>query len=109
VVLLGHCTERATAPESLAAWARVLAAAGYTVSAPVIGCCGMAGIFGHEIANQAMSRALWDMTWAAHAGPAPSAADPASPAPLLVATGFSCRSQAERFAPAPLRHPIHLL
>jgi FAD/FMN-containing dehydrogenase/Fe-S oxidoreductase len=103
VSLLGHCTERATAPGSLAAWGRVLTAAGFTVTVPDLGCCGMAGIFGHEVANQAMSRALWDLTWA---GPV---ADAAIGGSLAVATGYSCRAQAKRFGPVAIRHPVHLL
>lgn len=103
VVLLGHCTERATAPASLDAWARVLRAAGHTVTVPDVGCCGMAGIFGHEAANQAMSRTLWDLTWA----PQLAAAGPHR---VVAATGYSCRSQAHRFAPgARLHHPVALL
>ncbi len=102
VVLLGHCTERATAPASLDAWARVLRAAGHTVTVPDVGCCGMAGIFGHEEANQAMSRTLWDLTWA----PQLEAAGPR----VVAATGYSCRSQAHRFAPGhPIHHPVALI
>ncbi|MDH4075541.1 MAG: FAD-binding protein, partial [Acidimicrobiia bacterium] len=102
VVLLGHCTERATAPASLEAWARVLRAAGHTVTVPDVGCCGMAGIFGHEAANQAMSRTLWDLTWAPQLD---------GPGHLVVAaTGYSCRSQAHRFAPGrALHHPVALI
>ncbi|MEL6981000.1 MAG: FAD-binding and (Fe-S)-binding domain-containing protein, partial [Actinomycetota bacterium] len=37
VTLLGHCTERATAPDVLAGWARVLQAAGYQVTSPEVG------------------------------------------------------------------------
>ena len=104
VTLLSHCTERATAPELPVAWVRVLAAAGYTVSAPPVGCCGMAGIFGHEAGNQGLSRALWDRTWAAHVDrPGRGSTDP------VVATGFSCRSQAERFGGRRLAHPVELL
>jgi len=102
VVLLGHCTERATAPASLDAWARVLRAAGHTVTVPDVGCCGMAGIFGHEAANQAMSRTLWDLTWAPQVDAAGSR--------VVAATGYSCRSQAHRFAPGQhLHHPVALI
>lgn len=98
--LLGHCTERATRPQSLARWEAVLSAAGYNVEAPTLGCCGMAGIFGHEEANQVMSKTLWDMSWKsgveASKGPA-------------VATGYSCRSQAFRLSGHALLHPIHML
>ncbi|MGB5759914.1 MAG: FAD-linked oxidase C-terminal domain-containing protein, partial [Acidimicrobiales bacterium] len=101
ITLLAHCTEQATAPESVAAWKRVLEAAGHTVTVPGVGCCGMAGIFGHEVENQSMSRALWDLTWATRID-----AEDAVP----VATGYSCRSQAARFADRPVGHPLeHLI
>ncbi|MGH1492382.1 MAG: FAD-binding and (Fe-S)-binding domain-containing protein [Acidimicrobiales bacterium] len=98
--LLNHCTEQATAPHVVAAWQRVLTAAGHTVNTPSVGCCGMAGIFGHEVGNQAMSRQLWDLTW-----DAPVADDQAIP----VATGYSCRSQAGRFGEQTVLHPIAML
>jgi Fe-S oxidoreductase len=101
VRLLSHCTERATAPDVVSAWTRVLTAVGHSVSVPELGCCGMAGIFGHEIENQTLSRALWDLTWADQV---------ADTTGVPVATGYSCRSQADRFADRlPVRHPIHLL
>ncbi len=107
VVLLGHCTERATRPVSLERWAGVLEAVGGTVETPAIGCCGMAGIFGHERANQRMSRDLWDATWA----PQLQRRDA-----TFVATGYSCRSQSARFTPGPdnssadaVVHPVSFL
>ncbi len=105
VSLLGHCTERATAPGVLEAWARVLAAAGYEVETPEVGCCGMAGIFGHEAANQELSRALFEATWAEPL----TSSDRGAEARIAVATGFSCRSQAERFGATRPRHPAELL
>lgn len=106
VVLLGHCTERATAPASLDAWARVLRAAGHTVTVPDVGCCGMAGIFGHEAANQTVSRTLWDLTWAPQLAATGTGGHPR----VVAATGYSCRSQAHRFAPdARLHHPVALI
>ncbi len=99
VTLLGHCTERAMAPRSLDAWQRVLEAAGYDVERPSLGCCGMAGIFGHETGNQDISRALWSMDWDALA----------RTAKRPVATGYSCRSQSARLANAAIPHPVHLL
>ena len=47
-----------------------------------------------------MSRALFDMTWAEHV---------VDPTATPVATGYSCRSQAARFGPATVDHPIMLL
>ena len=99
VSLLGHCTERATAPDWLVSWAEVLTAVGHTVETPALGCCGMAGIFGHEVENQELSKTLWNQTWA----PALETAKTA------VATGYSCRSQAKRFTGKAIEHPINLL
>ncbi len=100
VSLLGHCTERATRPQSLTKWEAVLTAAGYSVEAPMLGCCGMAGIFGHEEANQEMSKTLWNMGWA------DAVADGRD---QTVTTGYSCRSQAARLTGNSAPHPVHLL
>lgn len=101
LTLLGHCTERAMAPEWLAGWERILVAAGHTVAVPLVGCCGMAGIFGHERDNQEMSVRLFEMSWAEHVA--------IGDEPLPVATGYSCRSQAKRLGARPIVHPVHLL
>jgi len=101
VRLLGHCTERATEPAIAVGWQQVLVAAGFDVDAPNLGCCGMAGVFGHEADNQAMSNRLWEMSWASQVQTTPSIE--------VVATGYSCRSQAKRFGQTELRHPLHLL
>ncbi len=98
LVYLPHCTEAATSNGWPLMWEAILAAAGYRVTMGDVGCCGMAGIFGHEAANQELSRALWEASWA----------------PLVdgsiqtVATGYSCRSQGARFADgsSPLTHPL---
>lgn len=105
VSLLGHCTERATAPDKLAAWTSVLQTADYNVETPDLGCCGMAGIFGHEATNLKLSKDIWQLSWAPHLATAHPTAD------LSVATGYSCRSQTHRFADSrnPVQHPIHLL
>lgn len=105
VTLLGHCTERALAPGWAAAWIRVLAAAGHEVSAPAVGCCGMAGIFGHEVDNQEVSRTLFDRGWAPHLEGASNGGGSAT----VAATGYSCRSQTGRFARARAVHPVTLL
>ena len=101
VRLLGHCTERALAPHQAELWATVLRAAGFEVNVAAVGCCGMAGIFGHESGNSAMSESLWDLSW--------KQAIEVDPGVALAATGYSCRSQATRFGETELVHPIHLL
>ena len=99
VSLLGHCTERATRPKSLTRWAAVLTAVGFSVDVPALGCCGMAGIFGHEADNQQMSKDIWELSWAGAVQSSNTA----------VATGFSCRSQTHRMTKSLIEHPIHLL
>lgn len=104
VTLLGHCTEKATAPDWQQAWVRLLRSVGHRVTAPDVGCCGMAGIFGHEAANQELSRSLFDLTWQEPVAEAEEDDDR-----VVVATGFSCRSQTKRFAGVELDHPVRLL
>ena len=99
ITLLGHCTEQALASDWAPAWARLLEAVGHEVRAPKLGCCGMAGIFGHEAENKAMSKALYEQTWAPHV------VEEAT----LTATGYSCRSQIKRFGKRRAAHPVHIL
>lgn len=96
ITLMHHCTEQATSPATTAAWGRLLRAVGHDVDEPGVGCCGMAGIFGHERENQQMSRDLWDLTWAA----------PLAAADTACAPGYSCRSQADRFGGGAVSHPL---
>ncbi len=102
VRLLGHCTEQASYSSWLEEWSVALVAAGYEVDAGPVGCCGMAGIFGHERANQELSRAVWDTAWAGEF-------EPQAVETVVVATGYSCRSQAARFGGSKPKHPIELL
>jgi Fe-S oxidoreductase len=67
----------------------------------------MAGIFGHEVENQAMSRKLFDLTWRSLIEAAAT-----SSSARVAATGYSCRSQVKRFATDPAAeavHPVSLL
>lgn len=99
VQLFGHCTETALSPQWVDAWEQLLRAAGHEVQRASAGCCGMAGIFGHERANRDTSSRLWELGWS-------NAIDTSR---ATVATGYSCRSQAERHGLAGVDHPVHLL
>ena len=99
IQLFGHCTETALSPQWIDGWEQLLRAAGHDVRRVSAGCCGMAGIFGHERANHDTSRRLWIQGWA-------KAIDADH---TTVATGFSCRSQAERHGLEDMNHPIRLL
>lgn len=103
VRLLGHCTEQATSAEWLSDWSRCLSAAGFEVDAGPVGCCGMAGVFGHERTNQDLSRAVWDSAWANEIETA------GFDDTMVAATGYSCRTQAARMSGIKPRHPVDLL
>ncbi len=98
--LMSHCTETTGVPEAARMWAKVFAVLGLALETPATGCCGMAGMFGHQRRNQAVSASLFDLSWRANL-----AGDQAQ----VAATGFSCRCQSERLAQKPLRHPLGLI
>ncbi len=97
--LLLHCTENAFGPQMQSLWRDVFAGLGLDVTVGAAGCCGMAGMFGHQERHLATSRRLFDMSWAQHAGEEQD----------LLATGFSCRCQTERFGRTAARSPMALI
>ena len=100
-VLLGHCTEKTNAPTSTAQWQKVFAALGQTLTAQNVGCCGMAGTYGHEAKNQETSRNIYDISW--------RRAIDNDNQQRIMATGFSCRSQVKRFSERRVPHPAQSL
>lgn len=97
--LLSHCTEATALAKTGALWTEVFKAIGVSLQTPATGCCGMAGLFGHQKRHQAVSKKLFSLSWAKHMK---------QEAPV-VATGFSCRCQAERLSARELRHPLGLI
>jgi Fe-S oxidoreductase len=65
------------------------------------GCCGMAGSFGYELGHYELSEAL------AHRVLIPAAQ--ADPDALLIAPGFSCRSQVKGLAGLSAAHPVEVI
>jgi Fe-S oxidoreductase len=63
------------------------------------GCCGMAGAFGYERTHFEVSRTIGARVLF-------PAIDKAPPDAIIVADGFSCRSQIRHFCPS--RRPMHL-
>jgi len=98
--LLGHCTERTNAPESLRQWQFVFEKLGLSLQVEAVGCCGMAGTYGHLADQRETSDAIYRMSWGRRltAGGAP---------PL--ATGYSCRSQAKVVDGVRISHPAQAL
>ncbi|MEQ8258568.1 MAG: FAD-binding and (Fe-S)-binding domain-containing protein [Roseovarius confluentis] len=97
--LLSHCTEATSVQKSGAMWTRICQTIGIEAETPATGCCGMAGLFGHQSRHQGVSRALFDLSWRTQV-------ETDQP---VAATGFSCRCQASRFSGHNLRHPMGLI
>lgn len=96
--LLGHCTEQALRPQALALWAEALAGFGIAAQPTKTGCCGMAGLFGHEAQNQKLSRDIFALSWAG-----------VTQDDAMLATGFSCRCQTKRLTGRRPLHPVELI
>jgi len=100
--LLPHCTERTNVPRSIADWQRVASRLGVELTILPSGCCGMAGLYGHQRANRATSEAIYRLSWGNYL------ANPDYTG-RIVATGYSCRSQAWIVDSIELMHPVQLL
>ena len=85
-VLWGHCHHKATG--GIEAEKRVLEAMGVEVQVAAGGCCGLAGSWGFESAHHDLSMRIGEE------GFLPAARE-ASSDTLIVADGFSCRTQLE--------------
>lgn len=101
LTLLSHCTERAARPLAPKQWQAIFAAFGIALETPAAGCCGMAGMFGHEKEHKTLSETLFRMSWQ----PILDRAEPNA----VLASGFSCRCQTERFGGFRPRHPAEAL
>lgn len=99
--LLGHCTEKTALPASMDEWKKIFAHFGVPLESAPVGCCGMAGTYGHEAPNQQASSGIYQLSWA-------QAIDGREPESLL-ATGYSCRSQVKRYEGFKPKHPVQAL
>ncbi|MFC0178809.1 D-2-hydroxyglutarate dehydrogenase YdiJ [Thorsellia kenyensis] len=96
-----HCTERTKVVSSFSDWQRIFALFNQSLLSENVGCCGMAGTYGHEVEHVEESKALFVMSWQ-------EKLDKKEKGKVL-ATGFSCRSQAKRFSSQELLHPVSAL
>ena len=85
VTLLPHCMEQTQSQESSQQWQQVYKALDIDCRVINAGCCGMSGLFGHEIENNALSDAIFNLQWRSIAEHTQSS--------RLLANGYSCRSQ----------------
>lgn len=101
--LLPHCSERSLAAVSLIHWQKVFKHFGLNLGVKSLGCCGMAGTYGHEKHHLDDSTAIFKHSW-------DKALDKiAHFEQIPLATGFSCRCQVKRIKQQEIQHPISLL
>lgn len=100
--LLGHCTETTNVPAAPSQWQALFKACGLTLKYQPTGCCGMAGIYGHETRNQKTSRKLYELSWK-------KVVEKSENQQRLTATGYSCRSQVKRYQKVAIPHPVQVL
>ncbi|HTA19683.1 MAG TPA: (Fe-S)-binding protein, partial [Polyangia bacterium] len=112
--LLSHCTEQALVTKAPALWGKVFAALGVPLEIVKAGCCGMCGVYGHEVGHKADSLGIFDLSWrkkldALPSGQGVGAGQAAGARDRVLATGHSCRSQVERTLGYTPRHPVEAL
>ncbi|MCZ7854952.1 D-2-hydroxyglutarate dehydrogenase YdiJ [Agrobacterium salinitolerans] len=100
--LLLHCTERSNIPASAGQWKRIFEGLGISLDIIDVGCCGMAGTFGHEVRNRAISKKLYGMSWS-------TPVSNANGNNVVMATGYSCRSQVKVIDGKSLPHPLQVI
>lgn len=100
--LFSHCTERTNVPTSLADWRAVFNRLGTQLETADLGCCGMAGTFGHETSNRRLSEKLYSISWQQEI-------NRAGPLDVLMATGYSCRSQIKEIDGRKVPHPLEII
>ncbi|QOV65946.1 D-2-hydroxyglutarate dehydrogenase YdiJ [Kosakonia pseudosacchari] len=99
--LFGHCTEVTALPGATGQWAAIFARFGAVLENVSVGCCGMAGTYGHEVKNHASSLGIYELSW--------HQAMQRLPRNRCLATGYSCRSQVKRIEGNGVRHPLQAL
>ena len=99
--LFSHCTEKTALVNSENEWLAIFEYFGLQLEKISVGCCGMAGTYGHEKSNLENSKGLFDLSWQ------PKLAELETE--QILATGFSCRSQVKRLTELKARHPVEAL
>ena len=99
--LLAHCTEKTKLPNAEKEWGTIFSHFGAKLNTVPVGCCGMAGTFGHEVDKLQMSKDIYALSWKPRLEELP--------AERCLVTGYSCRSQVKRFEHVKTKHPLQAL
>ncbi len=98
--LAAHCTERTQIASTNKQWQDIFKAFGIKLEAPNLGCCGMAGTYGHEQEHKELSSEIYRQSWQEVVRQHRDS---------IVATGFSCRCQVARLEGLEVKHPVQVL
>lgn len=98
--LAGHCTERTQVPASTAQWQNVFKAFDLKLETLALGCCGMAGTYGHEAEHRELSKQIYTQSWQKQQQQFGK---------QFLVTGYSCRTQIKRIEQENAKHPIQVL
>lgn len=101
-LLLPHCMEQTASKISMQHWQKIFDYLGVKLQVRSSGCCGMAGLFGHEAVNETLSQQIFNTHWRETVEHATSKQQ------VLLATGFSCRHQLGEQS-FPVLHPLQWL
>ncbi|WP_284202176.1 D-2-hydroxyglutarate dehydrogenase YdiJ [Psychromonas marina] len=99
--LFAHCTETTAEPTSSGDWAKIFTHYGANFTDVPVGCCGMAGTFGHDAGKVEQSKAIYSLSWESEIAKRERSS--------CLATGYSCRSQVKRIEGEVLKHPVQAL
>ncbi|MXP66208.1 FAD-binding oxidoreductase [Pantoea sp. Nvir] len=99
--LFAHCTEVTTLPNTPNQWQEIFSRFGAKLENINVGCCGMAGTYGHESKNFENSMGIYGLSWHPRLQNLPSQ--------RCLATGFSCRNQVKRVEGNSILHPLQVL
>lgn len=99
--LFGHCTEKALKADAFKQWQQVFNRFGGKLEDVAVGCCGMAGTYGHDAKQLATSKAIYELSWKQKMASLPTE--------RCMVTGYSCRSQVKRLEGEKPKHPLQVL
>ncbi|ODS22444.1 FAD-linked oxidase [Candidatus Endobugula sertula] len=100
--LLAHCTEKTNASDSINDWQSIFMALGHQLDLVDVGCCGMAGTYGHETPNVEVSKHIYSLSW-------DKVIETSENSQQLLISGFSCRSQVKRVSNKKVLSPLQAL
>lgn len=101
--LFSHCGEQTSGAGTLKNWQKIFQSFGHELDIISLGCCGMAGAFGHEAKHFNESKGIYELSWS----PQIEKMEASNRIPL--ATGASCRLQVSRFGGKDIKHPFEAL